>query len=63
MIAVAETTYYSRRAAALMSAEDRAMVIEEIARNPEVGDIVQGTGGVRKVRIALPGRGRAAARG
>ncbi|HVU34048.1 MAG TPA: type II toxin-antitoxin system RelE/ParE family toxin [Opitutaceae bacterium] len=41
-----------------MSGEDRAMVIEEIARNPEVGDIVQGTGGVRKVRIALPGRGK-----
>jgi hypothetical protein len=41
-----------------MSVEDRAMVIDEIARNPEVGDIVQGTGGVRKVRIALPGRGK-----
>jgi len=41
-----------------MSVDDRAMVIEEIARNPKAGDIVQGTGGVRKMRIALPGRGK-----
>jgi len=33
-------------------------VIGEIARNPKAGDIVQGTGGVRKMRIALPGRGK-----
>ena len=58
MFTVAETTHYSKRAAALMSAEDRAAVIEEIARDPEAGDVIQGTGGVRKVRIALPGRGK-----
>ena len=58
MITVAETTHYANRAAGLMSVDDRAMVIEEIARNPKAGDIVQGTGGVRKMRIALPGRGK-----
>jgi len=41
-----------------MSVDDRATVIGEIARNPKAGDIVQGTGGVRKMRIALPGRGK-----
>jgi len=41
-----------------MSVDDRATVIEEIARDPKAGDIVQGTGGVRKIRIALPGRGK-----
>ena len=41
-----------------MSVDDRAVVIEEIARNPKAGDIVPGTGGVRKMRIALPGRGK-----
>lgn len=58
MIAVAETAHYSSRAASLMSAGERAAVIEEIARNPKAGDIIQGTGGVRKIRIALPGRGK-----
>jgi hypothetical protein len=58
MIAVAETAHYSSRAASLMSADERATVIEEIARNPKAGDIIQGTGGVRKIRIGLAGRGK-----
>ncbi len=29
-----------------------------LARNPECGEIMQGTGGVRKVRVALDGRGK-----
>jgi hypothetical protein len=41
-----------------MSANDRTTVVEEIARHPKAGDIVQSTGGVRKMRIALPGRGK-----
>jgi hypothetical protein len=58
MIVVAETTHYASRAAALMSGEDCAAVIEEIARDPQAGDIIPGTGGVRKIRVALPGRGK-----
>lgn len=29
-----------------------------MARNPECGEIMAGTGGVRKVRVALEGRGK-----
>jgi hypothetical protein len=58
MIAVAETPYYSRRAASIMTEEERSAVIETIARAPEAGDLIQGTGGVRKLRIALEGRGK-----
>ena len=29
-----------------------------LARDPECGEIMQGTGGVRKVRVALAGRGK-----
>jgi len=29
-----------------------------LARNPECGAVIPGTGGVRKVRIALEGRGK-----
>ena len=29
-----------------------------IARNPTCGEVMEGTGGVRKVRFALPGRGK-----
>lgn len=27
-------------------------------QDPEAGRVVQGTGGVRKIRVALPGRGK-----
>ncbi len=30
----------------------------ELDNNPEKGDLVQGTGGFRKVRMRLPGRGK-----
>lgn len=30
----------------------------EILDNPEAGDLIQGTGGVRKLRIANPARGK-----
>jgi len=30
----------------------------ELAANPEKGPIVKGSGGLRKIRMALPGRGK-----
>ncbi|HTD17756.1 MAG TPA: type II toxin-antitoxin system RelE/ParE family toxin [Chthoniobacterales bacterium] len=30
----------------------------ELAINPEKGEMIQGTGGLRKVRMRLPGRGK-----
>jgi hypothetical protein len=30
----------------------------ELLTNPEKGDLIQGTGGFRKVRMALPGQGK-----
>ena len=41
-----------------MSEEQRAQVVALLARDPECGDVMQGTGGVRKVRVALAGRGK-----
>jgi hypothetical protein len=31
---------------------------DEILRNPEKGDIVSGTGGIRKIRVAKDGKGK-----
>ncbi len=33
-------------------------MLEFLARRPKAGRIIQGTGGLRKVRIARPGRGK-----
>lgn len=55
---VVETAEFLIRSSKLMSDEQRARLVEMLARDPECGEILQGTGGVRKVRIALPGRGK-----
>jgi hypothetical protein len=33
-------------------------VKEELRLNPRKGDVIQGTGGARKMRVSLPGRGK-----
>jgi hypothetical protein len=55
---VVETAEFLIRSSKLMSDEQRARVVEMLARDPECGEIMQGTGGVRKVRVALTGRGK-----
>ncbi|MCC6780155.1 MAG: type II toxin-antitoxin system RelE/ParE family toxin [Hyphomicrobiales bacterium] len=42
----------------MLSADERDAVIAAIARVPEGGDLIPGTGGLRKRRIPLPGRGK-----
>ncbi len=56
--AVVETSLFSRRADVLLSAEDRAALIEALACDPLAGDIMPGLGGVRKLRFAPKGRGK-----
>ncbi len=55
---VAETHAFSEDADALLSRDERDAVITAIAHDPTGGDVVAGTGGLRKRRIALPGRGK-----
>ena len=43
---------------ARMSDDERENVVSFIAANPDVGDIIPGTGGCRKVRIAKQGGGK-----
>ena len=41
-----------------MSDEERMLLVEYLAHNPTAGELVRGTGGVRKLRWALDGRGK-----
>ena len=41
-----------------ISEEERAEIVEIIARHPMAGDEIAGTGGVRKVRVARKGQGK-----
>ncbi len=58
MHAVLETPIFSRRADALLSREDRADLVTVLASDPLAGDVIPGTGGVRKLRFAPEGRGK-----
>jgi len=58
LITVAETPEYVRCAEKLLSAADRMEVVEYLAANPKAGDLMQGTGGVRKLRWGRAGRGK-----
>lgn len=56
--AVAETQLYLSRAEKLMSEDERSAIVDLLAASPEVGDLIPGTGGLRKVRVPLAGRGK-----
>lgn len=58
LITVAETPEYLRCAGRLLSAAERADVVVYLAAHPRAGDLMQGTGGVRKLRWARGGRGK-----
>jgi len=57
-ITVVETAAYLSDATKLLSDEERRAVGNMIAQDPECGVIMKETGGVRKVRLALDGRGK-----
>ena len=59
MHAVIETPTYLRSAkAAGMASEEMAGAIELVSRHPQIGDLIEGTGGARKVRLAGRGKGK-----
>ena len=57
-ITVAETLPFLRQAAGLWSEEERHAFVDYIAANPEAGDVIPDTGGVRKVRWSRAGMGK-----
>src|ERR1017187_2893212 len=63
-IAVVETNEFLSATKKLMDGEERAELVLYLAYNPTAGDVIPGSGGVRKVRWGLEGRGkRGGARG
>ena len=59
MQTVVETkSYLAAAKAAGMSEEEMQAVVDAIAADPEIGAVMQGCGGARKLRFAKPGRGK-----
>jgi hypothetical protein len=49
---------YLRAAGAIFTEAERSEIVTRIAADPECGDLIQGTGGFRKVRVGRSGMGR-----
>ena len=58
LLTVVETKHYLRDAEALLSESEREGIVNLIASDPRCGELIVGSGGWRKVRIALAGRGK-----
>jgi len=58
MQTVVETPGYLRKAEQLFSASEREDIVSMVAADPECGEVLQGTGGFRKVRVARSGVGK-----
>ena len=55
---VVETEIYLRSAERVMDEVERDAVVDLLSADPLAGDLIPGTGGIRKVRIPLAGRGK-----
>jgi hypothetical protein len=57
-VTVAEMPEFLAATRKLMDVEERALLVDRGALNPMAGDLIPGTGGVRKLRWGLEGRGK-----
>lgn len=58
LVTVAELPEYIRCAERLLSEVERKDIIDYLSALPKAGDLMQGTGGVRKLRWARGGKGK-----
>lgn len=58
LLAVVETELYIAQAAKLLDEAERAAIVDAVAGAPRMGVLIKGTKGLRKMRIALQGRGK-----
>jgi len=58
MVTFIETSVFARAREQYLDDREYVELQQFLIRQPEAGDIVPGSGGVRKLRWALPGRGK-----
>jgi hypothetical protein len=58
MITIAETPPYSKKADRLLSTTERSELISYLSEHPKAGVLIEGSGGVRKLRWARSSSGK-----
>jgi RelE toxin of RelEB toxin-antitoxin system len=57
-VSVVETPEFLAVTRRMMTDEERGLLVDYLAYNPAAGELIPGTGGVRKLRWGLEGRGK-----
>lgn len=57
-VKIIETNTYSKSAKKLVSDEEKKLICDLLAFDPERGAIIKGSGGARKTRFAVKGKGK-----
>lgn len=60
MLTIAELPEFMRRSEKLLTEAERQDIIRFLAERPKAGDLMEGTGGVRKMRWGRGGQGKSA---
>jgi hypothetical protein len=58
MISFVETRLFTRLVQAYLTDDDYAHLQQMLVADPELGEVVPGTGGIRKMRWGVAGRGK-----
>ena len=58
MQTIVEMPEFQKRSERLLSNSERISIINYLAKHPASGDIMQGTGGIRKLRWSAQGKGK-----
>ena len=58
MQTIVELPEFIRRAASLLKEDERLSIINYLAAHPLAGDLMKGTGGIRKLRWSAMGKGK-----
>jgi hypothetical protein len=53
-----ETPVFTKLITELLPDDSYRLLQDDIAKNPQAGDLIQAGGGIRKLRFALPGKGK-----
>jgi hypothetical protein len=58
LVTIAELPQYIKRSSELLDVSERKSLIDYLSMHPRAGDLMEGTGGIRKIRWGRANRGK-----
>lgn len=57
-LSIVETLTFLRQSERILNEEEKDTLVQTLAFNPEAGEIIPGTGGIRKLRLSVKQKGK-----